>query len=265
MSSPESPVDVYLLIVVPVNLILNLIWATPKKKLETTKRRIKGHIDTFRRAAQLAHRKMLHSRQVNVERTLGEAMQQNLLPSQPKRSLTTPNDIFPLTTVRMFRNQSFRGREQVLARIFRLFSPLKPEQAVERDAGGQTARETVKTSSKSPVACCVLHGLGGIGKTQCALQYYYSFRDDFDAIFWIEAELEWNLALSYARIADTLQIVELKSTESAGNTYQELAIEKARTWLENTGIHLGSLWNGVTNESLRSQMASDLRQRRGRQ
>lgn len=205
------------------------------RHLESTKKKIKDNINKFRRAAELAHREMLHSKQVNVERTLGEAMQQNLLPSQPKQRLTIPDNLFPLTTVRMFRNQSFRGRDQVLDRINKLFGPHEPEQDVESDASGGATGQAVNASTRAPVACCVLHGLGGIGKTQCALHYYYSFRDNFDAIFWVEGEVGWNLASSYARIADSLQLMEVKSTESAGNKYQELAIEKARTWLETTG------------------------------
>ncbi len=49
-------------------------------------------------------------------------------------------------------------------------------------------------------------GMGGIGKTQTALEYVYRHRDEYDYVFWVRAELEEEIILGYFRIAEALQI-----------------------------------------------------------
>ncbi|MBO0797098.1 MAG: hypothetical protein J2P36_39975 [Ktedonobacteraceae bacterium] len=51
-----------------------------------------------------------------------------------------------------------------------------------------------------------LHGLGGIGKTQVALEYAYRHALDYRAIFWIEAETSERALSSLLRMADILQL-----------------------------------------------------------
>lgn len=47
----------------------------------------------------------------------------------------------------------------------------------------------------------VLHGLGGIGKTQLAVAYAKAHQADYSAIFWLNIKDEDSLKQSYARIA----------------------------------------------------------------
>jgi Tfp pilus assembly protein PilF len=51
-----------------------------------------------------------------------------------------------------------------------------------------------------------IHGLGGIGKTQLALEYAHSHRADYGIVWWIPSEEPATLALSYARLAPELGI-----------------------------------------------------------
>ena len=46
-----------------------------------------------------------------------------------------------------------------------------------------------------------LHGLGGVGKTQIALEYAYRHALEYGAVFWIEAENEETVVSSLLRIA----------------------------------------------------------------
>lgn len=45
-----------------------------------------------------------------------------------------------------------------------------------------------------------LHGLGGVGKTQIALTYLYTYESSYDHIFWINAENEVKLKSGFEEI-----------------------------------------------------------------
>jgi ATP/maltotriose-dependent transcriptional regulator MalT len=47
----------------------------------------------------------------------------------------------------------------------------------------------------------VLHGLGGIGKTQLTIAYAKRHRDDYSAIFWLNIKDEYSLAQSFIKVA----------------------------------------------------------------
>lgn len=49
-----------------------------------------------------------------------------------------------------------------------------------------------------------LHGLGGIGKTQLAIAYAIRHKDDYSAIFWVNAKDEDSLKQSFAKIASQI-------------------------------------------------------------
>jgi tetratricopeptide (TPR) repeat protein len=51
-----------------------------------------------------------------------------------------------------------------------------------------------------------LSGLGGIGKTQTALEYAYRHQGEYDHVFWVRAEQETELITGYVALAKTLQI-----------------------------------------------------------
>jgi tetratricopeptide (TPR) repeat protein len=51
-----------------------------------------------------------------------------------------------------------------------------------------------------------LHGLGGVGKTQIAIEYVYRFKSDYDLICWISGEVPMQMRSSLAEIAPDLNI-----------------------------------------------------------
>lgn len=51
-----------------------------------------------------------------------------------------------------------------------------------------------------------LYGLGGVGKTQIALEYAYRHALEHSAVFWIEAETIESIVASMVRIAEVLQL-----------------------------------------------------------
>jgi len=76
-----------------------------------------------------------------------------------------------------------------------------------------------------------LCGVGGIGKTDLAVQYAHLRKDRFDAIFWLEAGGVSQLASNFGQIPTDLQ---LESAEEAQNL--ELSIEIAKEWLATTKV-----------------------------
>ncbi len=138
---------------------------------------------------------------------------------------------FPVSTVGMNRNHAFTGRDDDLSRIH---EGLTRQDENESVSDSQLEAEHFAKRKTGP-ACCVIHGLAGIGKTQIALEYTYRNKTDYDAIFWLAAEHDWTLASTYAQISDQLGLLDLKTFEKDGDKKQTLAIQKARDWLQSTG------------------------------
>ena len=103
-------------------------------------------------------------------------------------------------TLQYKRNERFVGREAELAEIHRgLFG------AVPADRGSSV----------------LLHGLGGLGKTQLALEYAYRHREKFSAIFWIDAQDQWSLQASFLGIVQGLVDHYITQFQDAEQPYSQ--------------------------------------------
>jgi tetratricopeptide (TPR) repeat protein len=60
-----------------------------------------------------------------------------------------------------------------------------------------------------------ISGLGGVGKTQLALEYAYRHRSDYQAVLWAQAQTREALTSSYLTIASLLGLPEKDASESA--------------------------------------------------
>jgi tetratricopeptide (TPR) repeat protein len=70
-----------------------------------------------------------------------------------------------------------------------------------------------------------LSGLGGIGKTQAALEYAYRYGQEYQAVFWLAAESSESLMVSLQQMADLLQLPEREAAE------QSRLASTVRRWL----------------------------------
>ncbi len=83
------------------------------------------------------------------------------------------------------RNLFFTGREEIL-------------EALHIQLGAYQAVSLTQSSA--------LHGLGGVGKTQIALEYVYRHALEYGAVFWIGAETSESIVSGLLRIAEVLQL-----------------------------------------------------------
>ena len=80
------------------------------------------------------------------------------------------------------RNPFFTGRKELLQNLYACLS------------GTGEAR------------CCALSGLGGVGKTQTALEYAYLHAEEYSAVFWCNASTRDTLLISFQAVARALQL-----------------------------------------------------------
>nr|POE69216.1 hypothetical protein CFP56_75654 [Quercus suber] len=59
-----------------------------------------------------------------------------------------------------------------------------------------------------------ISGLGGIGKTQLAVEFVYRHESSFDAVFWVQADGEESLYQLYGQIATVLGLIDADSVEA---------------------------------------------------
>ncbi|KAH7316733.1 P-loop containing nucleoside triphosphate hydrolase protein [Stachybotrys elegans] len=120
-----------------------------------------------------------------------------------KGSAHLPCHVLPVA-----RNSRFFGRESLLADIDNY---LKPE------------------SSSGGLRSMAIHGLGGVGKTQIALEYAYSKHLELDAVLWVPADNILALLQGFTRIA--VEGLKLPNANPASPQENMLMVV---SWLQET-------------------------------
>jgi hypothetical protein len=123
----------------------------------------------------------------------------NLGEVKPMPSLERKQDFQAIWQVPHPRNPFFTGREKILEDLAR-------------------ALEQRKSAA--------LSGLGGVGKTQIAVEYAYNHRSQYTAVFWVKAESRGTLLADFVSIAAALNLPSAVAKE------QELAVAEVRRWLD---------------------------------
>ena len=155
--------------------------------------------------------------------TLPKTMLPNLGKDEPAR--------LPCCALPVARNERFFGRRDILDDI-------------DERLQGHGDSQGLKSLA--------IHGLGGVGKTQIALEYAYSKQSQFDAILWVPAKDDLAMQQGFTKIA----VDGLKLPTANPQSHQENVLSVVN-WLQQTRelILLVAL---LSTESHSCEMASNL-------
>ena len=92
----------------------------------------------------------------------------------------------------------------------------------------------------------VVHGLGGVSKTQLAVEYAWKYLDDYDAVLWLRADSPETLDASLAGLADVLGLPEASAKE------QGVQIDAVLDWLKGHERWLLLADNADTDEAAKA-------------
>jgi tetratricopeptide (TPR) repeat protein len=162
------------------------------------------YIDLFKLEEATAKRELLDG----VKRDRAKPESAPDFPGASPRAISSkprfPGAMPSIWNVPHLRNPNFTGREDELAQL-----------RASLLAGETTAL----------VQAQAIHGLGGVGKTQLAIEYAYRHGADYDAVWWVRSEDPTTLASEYAGLAAKLNLPEKDAAE------QRVIVEAVKGWL----------------------------------
>jgi len=153
------------------------------------------YIDLFGKGKEEAEKELLGS--VSTE---GRPRNRPSFPGTKK--VKFPGEL-PFNNLPENRNPHFIGRIEVLKKIRSTFEQ----------------KEAVALTQ-------AIAGLGGVGKTQVALEYAYTYGYEYERIWWINAEKEETIFASFQKFALKNEIIDRDTKES------EIIIEAVRNWMQ---------------------------------
>jgi hypothetical protein len=140
---------------------------------------------------------------------LGEHTEVNWTPLFPRKEKQKKIESEPTSVKPIFdipkQNQFFTGRKIVIEQLH------------------EKLKENGATALSQPQ---VISGLGGIGKTQTAIEYAYKYKDKYKAVFWVYSDSKGSLISSYVKIASLLNL------PVKNDTNQDLIVDSVKHWLE---------------------------------
>ncbi|KAI9719975.1 MAG: hypothetical protein M1812_003100 [Candelaria pacifica] len=119
-------------------------------------------------------------------------------------------------------NERFYGRLEAMQRVVEALNPQEND------------------SSQRSIA---LYGMGGVGKTQIALNFANANRAQFDAILWISADNTIKMTQSFLNVAQHLGLI----TDTREEQDSVAAMVKVKAWLASARCHWLLIFNNADN------------------
>jgi len=146
-----------------------------------------------------------------VQRGRAKPKQKPAFPGAPPRAIPEqprfPGALPAIWNVPHNRNRNFTGRADLLS----------------------TLRSQLQEGHHS--ALTALHGLGGIGKTQTALEYAYRYAVEYALVWWLRSEDPTTLAGDYALLAAKLDLPEAAADHQTAIASVKQWLSKSDGWL----------------------------------
>jgi SEFIR domain/NB-ARC domain len=144
----------------------------------------------------------------------------------------TPSELGPLKTLARTRVPPLKFDTPGKRTIHNLPFPPNPlftGRAAELEALSRGLQQGGATAVMQMVA---VHGLGGVGKTQLAVEYAWKHLSNYDAVFWVKADGAAALDVSLAALAPMLGLPEALEREQAVQTKGVLSwLSDHQRWL----------------------------------
>lgn len=160
----------------------------------------------------------------------GKAPLEAPLDSEKAQRVNSDFQIEEIWNVPFDHNPFFTGRDGVLAELHRVLNHR-----------GTTALDRTQ-------AIC---GLGGVGKTQIAVEYALRYRSHYRTVFWVHAETVNDLITGYEQIAGLLNLPQKCSTN------QEDIVRAVRQWFKSHDSWLLVLDNADSPRPLKGYLPGD--------
>ncbi len=107
------------------------------------------------------------------------------------------------------RNPDFTGRETLLSNL----------------------RKALETRSAASVLPQTLHGMGGVGKTQLAVEFVYRYADQYDVVWWISAEQQSLVLQSLFDLSRRLGLPQTEDLRQAATMVIDALASTRLRWL----------------------------------
>ncbi|KAG8405172.1 hypothetical protein J3458_021849 [Metarhizium acridum] len=179
--------------------MLRVKWSRLGAEFERTKDWLKSASTEFEKEARLADVQEQFRRHAEV------------LAKIDSISSSSNLHVDPVTNVRIPRNHRFTGRTAILALLHSELSP-----------SFQGDNVSLRTRCS-----CVIHAIGGMGKTETTLEYTYRYRHCYTHIFWVRAQTNASLLESFLEVVAELRLVETAASP-------DKKVQAVLNWLQTT-------------------------------